>query len=213
MEDWISGDQKTMEIVDHKVGVPTEHYKAVFAAADPAELSARSGVPYADGKFSLTLLGRPVTVSWPEMETRFTDDGTETASNTRILLGRLLLEGKLTAAGGQLLAYTDMPWGNVYAQQFRGRCILRLAGTYGSSLPAFEEAAARVSGVPAENGDRSFDLPFLPGLTVRLILWEGDDEFRPTAQILFSDNFSAAFRAEDIAVVGDVLLNAMKGRW
>ena len=57
-----------MEIVDHKVGVPTEHYKAVFAAADPAELSARSGVPYADGKFSLTLLGRPVTVSWPEME-------------------------------------------------------------------------------------------------------------------------------------------------
>ena len=202
-----------MEIVDHKVGVPTEHYKAVFAAADPAELSARSGVSYADGKFSLTLLGRPVTVSWPEMETRFTDDGTETASNTRILLGRLLLEGKLTAAGGQLLAYTDMPWGNVYAQQFRGRCILRLAGTYGSSLPAFEEAAARVSGVPAENGDRSFDLPFLPGLTVRLILWEGDDEFRPTAQILFSDNFSAAFRAEDIAVVGDVLLNAMKGRW
>ncbi len=202
-----------MEIVDHKVGVPTEHYKAVFAAADPAELSARSGVPYADGKFSLTLLGRPVTVSWPEMETRFTDDGTETASNTRILLGRLLLEGKLEAARGQLLAYTDMPWGNVYAQQFRGRCILRLAGTYGSSLPAFEEAAARVSGVPAENGDRSFDLPFLPGLTVRLILWEGDDEFRPTAQILFSDNFSAAFRAEDIAVVGDVLLNAMKGRW
>ena len=202
-----------MEIVDHKVGVPTEHYKAVFAAADPAELSARSGVPYADGKFSLTLLGRPVTVSWPEMETRFTDDGTETASNTRILLGRLLLEGKLEKAKGQLLAYTDMPWGNVYAQQFRGRCILRLAGTYGSSLPAFEEAAARVSGVPAENGDRSFDLPFLPGLTVRLILWEGDDEFRPTAQILFSDNFSAAFQAEDIAVVGDVLLNAMKGRW
>lgn len=202
-----------MEVVDHKVGVPMEHYKAVFAAADPAALAERSRVPYADGKFSLTLLGRPVTVSWPDMVSRFSDDGTETASNTRILLARLLLEGALTPAKGLFLAYTDMPWGNVYAQQFRGRCILRMAGTYGSNLPGFEKAAASVAGVAAESGDRSFDLPFLPGLTVRLILWEGDEEFPAQAQILFSDNFSAAFGAEDIAVVGDVLLNAMKGRW
>ncbi len=204
-----------MEVVDHKVGVPMEHYKAVFAAADPASMAERSRVPYmeAERKFSLTLLGRPVTVSWPEMISRFTDDGTETASNTRILLARLILEGTLTPSLGQMLAYTDMPWGNVYAQQFRGRCILRLAGTYGSNLPGFDAAAAQVAGVPAENGDRSYDLPFLEGLTVRLILWEGDEEFRPTAQILFSDNFSSAFSAEDIAVVGDVLLNAMKGRW
>ena len=202
-----------MEVVDHKVGVPMEHYKAAFAAADPAEMSARSRVPYTEGQFTLTLLGRPVTVSWPDMVSRFSDDGAETASNTRILLARLLLEGALTPAKGQLLAYTDMPWGNVYAQQFRGRCILRLAGTYGHSLSGFEAAAAKVAGVPAESGDRSFDLPFLPGLTVRLILWEGDEEFPAQAQILFSDNFSAAFGAEDIAVVGDVLLNAMKGRW
>ncbi len=202
-----------MEVVDHKVGVPMEHYKAAFAAADPAALSARSGVPYANGKFSMTLLGRPVTVSWPDMAARFADDGRETASNTRILLARLLLEGALVPTRGKLLAYTEMPWGNVYAQQFRGRCILRLAGTYGANLPGFEAAAARVAGVKAGSGDVSYDLPFLPGLTVRLILWEGDEEFRPTAQILFSDNFSSAFSAEDIAVVGDVLLNAMKGRW
>ena len=70
-----------------------------------------------------------------------------------------------------------------------------------------------IAAAPAPGGDRAFDVPFLPGLTVRLLLWEGDEEFRPTAQILFSDNFSSAFSAEDIAVVGDVLLNAMKGRW
>ena len=164
-----------MEVVDNKVGVPMEHYKAVFAAADPEALSERSRVPYADGLFSLTLLGRPVTVSWPEMVSRFADDGAETASNTRILLARLLLEGTLVESRGQMLAYTDMPWGNVYAQQFRGRCILRLAGTYGSSLPGFDAAASRVAGVPAESGDRSYYLTFLPGLTVRLILWEGDE--------------------------------------
>lgn len=202
-----------MEIIDRKNGVPTEHYRSVFAASDPELMSTRSCVPYADGIYTLKLLNRPVTVAWPEMEVRFTDDDSASAPNTRILLSRLIMEGVLQASTGKLLAYTDMPWGNVYAQQFRGRCILRLAATYGKAADAFAAACEKLGGERVNSGDISYDLPFLPGLTVRLILWEGDDEFQPTAQILFSDNFSAAFSAEDIAVVGDVLLNAMKGRW
>ena len=202
-----------MEIVDHKNGVPIEHYRSVFASMSPEEMAAKSGVPYADGGFSLTLLTRTVTVSWPEMEAIFTDDGTAAAANIRILLARLIMEGRLTSAHGKMLAYTDMPWGNVYAQQFRGRCILRLAGTYGNNLPGFRSACEQLGGQPAASGDVSYDMPVLPGLTLRLILWEGDDEFPAQAQILFSDNFPDAFKAEDNAVVGDIVLNAMKGRW
>ena len=202
-----------MEVVDNKNGVPIEHYRSVFASMDPAEMSARSGVPYEDGKFSLTLLTRPITLSWPEMEAVFTDDGAAAAANIRILLARLVMEGMLTTARGKLLAYTDMPWGNVYAQQFRGRCILRLAGTYGSNPDGMRSACELLGGQRASSGDVSYDMPFLPGLTVRLILWEGDEEFPAQAQILFSDNFPDAFKAEDNAVVGDILLNAMKGRW
>ena len=40
--------------------------------------------------------------------------------------------------------------------------------------------------------------------------WEGDDEFPPSSQILFSDNFAACFAAEDLAVVGDISINMMK---
>ncbi|MDO5332124.1 MAG: DUF3786 domain-containing protein, partial [Bacillota bacterium] len=58
-----------------------------------------------------------------------------------------------------------------------------------------------------------YDIDIVKGLTVRLIIWEGDDEFAPQAQVLFSDNFPKAFAAEDIAVVGDVLINALKGKW
>ena len=45
---------------------------------------------------------------------------------------------------------------------------------------------------------------------VQFILWEGDDEFPPSSQILFSDNFAASFAAEDMAVVGDVTIGTMK---
>ena len=51
----------------------------------------------------------------------------------------------------------------------------------------------------------------MKGLFVRLILWAGDDEFPPSAQILFSDNFPAAFtQGEDMAVVGDVTIDMLK---
>ena len=48
------------------------------------------------------------------------------------------------------------------------------------------------------------------GLTIRFLLWLGDDEFPPNAQILFSDNFRSAFTAEDMANIGDIVMNRMK---
>ena len=46
---------------------------------------------------------------------------------------------------------------------------------------------------------------------LRFLLWEGDEEFPPSAQILFSDNFPLAFvQGEDMAVVGDVSIGVLK---
>ena len=202
-----------MEIKDNKTGVPMEHYTSLFAQADPMELSRRCGVPYGnDGRFRLTLMGREVSVSWPGMEAVY-GDGTPAAPNIRILLGRLLLGGMLISSKGEMKAYNEFPWGNVYLQQFRGRCVMRLAGSYGRSMERFAEACRSIGGEEAKGGDAAFDIPFLPRLTVRFIMWEGDDEFPPSAQALFSENFAYAFTAEDMAVVGDIIINAMKGRW
>ena len=202
-----------MDIVNNKTGKPIELYQAQFAGSDPKELSQKSGIPFDGEKFDLTLMNRPVSISYPSMEVCFTDDGKAAADYTRILLSRLVMEGCIIPAKGDMLAYTDMPWGNVYAVQFRGRCILRLSGTYGHNIQGFKDACEKLGFLKAASGDVSYDVPFIPGLTVRLIMWEGDEEFPAAAQILFSDNFPSAFTAEDMAVVGDVLLNALKGRW
>ena len=50
----------------------------------------------------------------------------------------------------------------------------------------------------------------MPGLEMQFLLWQGDDEFPPNAQILFSDNFQHAFTAEDLANIGDIVMNRMK---
>lgn len=200
-----------MSVTDNKTGAPLEHYQTVFAGRDPCELSARSGIAYRDGAFHTSVLSRPVSVSYPDMRVFF--DDTEASPAWRILLGRFLLEGTVAPPNGSFLAYRELPWGSVYNTQFTNRCIRRLAASYGADLEKLAQACETLHGKRVRLGDMAYELELLPGLTLRLAVWEGDDEFAPTAQILFSDNFPAAFTAEDIAVVGDLVLNALRGRF
>ena len=197
---------------DNKTGKPLEYYRAAFAQAVPAELSARSGIAFGDGAFKTTFLSKPVSILWPDM-TVVDDGGRRLSPAVHILLGRLLLEGTVSPGSGRFLAYRELPWGSVYNAQFTGRCIRRFAASYGARLADFCLACEGLRAQKISGADAAYEIEFLPGLNVRLYIWEGDEEFPASAQMLFSDNFSAAFTAEDIAVAGDLILNALKGRY
>ena len=201
-----------MELIygkNNKEELPLEHYLARFRQADPREMSLRCNLPYDEGShtFSMELMGDTYAVTHPD----FTVIGSRPlANNERILFLRYLLDGRFVPAGGTYQTYREMPWGEVYLQQFTGRCIQRLAFSYGSKPELLREVARRLPTAPLSRGDVGFTLTLMPGLTMQLTLWVGDDEFPPNAQILFSDNFRYAFTAEDMAVVGDIVLNRMK---
>ena len=61
-----------------------------------------------------------------------------------------------------------------------------------------------------EMGDMGYQFEFINNLFVSFIIWGGDEEFPPSTQILFEDNFPQAFTAEDIAVVGDISIGILK---
>lgn len=204
---------------DSKERIPFEHYLEAFRKADPMEIAERCGVPYDENKgvFSIRLMGVNYTVAWPsydiqhEEEERIGYYPLETRANARILLLRFLTEGGAAPTTGKFLTYREVPWGEVYFKQFQGRCLFRLAFGFGNKLQVFRQIMERVGASPIGSGDAGYDLEFMPGLQVRLILWEGDDEFPPSAQILFSDNFPVAFtQGEDMAVVGDVTIDMLK---
>ena len=113
-------------------------------------------------------------------------------------------------ATGNFLSYRDLPWGEVYYRQFYGRCIIRLAKTYGNRQDVFERLMEKLAGIRQKYGDVSYEFEVFRELKLCFILWSGDEEFPPSAQILFSDNFPMAFAAEDVAYLGDVILDYMK---
>ena len=202
-----------MEVVNNKTENPLKYYREKATEFDPQTLSLKSGVPFDGKEFHLTILNRPVSMEWPELICRYEDDGKETGSAYNILMARLIMYGVLSPGNGKMLSYMEIPWGAHYYKAFKGRCLDRLARTYGQNAKKLAADASAFGASEVSGGDCSIEFDFIPGLTVRATVWEGDEEFPANSQILFSDSFLLAFSAEEIAVVGDTFMNALKGRW
>lgn len=203
---------------DNKERIPFTHYLEEYRALEPELASARSGIPYDKEKqeFTLRMLGKEFCITWPEFGVRRKDESDEqyaailNETSAKIMAIRMIVNGVAAKPTGKFLTYREVPWGNVYLQQFTGRCIMRLAFSYGNNLTKFQEIMEKMGAKKLDMGDVSYEFEFVNDYFVRFILWAGDDEFPPSAQILFSDNFPLSFEAEDMAVVGDISIGTMK---
>lgn len=202
---------------DSKERMPWEHYLELYAKADPKEAAERLSIPYNEEEkaFTLEFLGTVYHITHPDFTVTHEADGMgfyplEDMIYAKILTIRFLLNGAALEGTGSFKTYREMPWGEVYLRQFDGRCIKRLAFTYGNRLGDFTKICEHIKAVPVKSGDAAYEISIYPGYRVRMILWEGDEEFPPSSQILFSDNFPVSFAAEDMAVMGDVIIGSLK---
>ena len=103
-----------------------------------------------------------------------------------------------------------MPWGELYIKPYTGRVLTRAAFTFGFKLEKFKAACEKMGAVAVKHGDAGYQLQLLPGFWMQIMVWEGDDEFPPNAQVLYSDNFETGFAPEDRVVAGDILISVIK---
>lgn len=192
---------------DNKERIPLEHYMTLYEKLDPVECVKRTKAAYdqEQREFTLEIMGRSYRVKFPSFQTE-----PEASHPEKMLLIRYLLEAELLPMSGRFITYREVPWGETYFRNFEGRCLKRLAFGFGSRLDDFRRGMEKLGGLPVNTGDAGYEFPFMKGLYMKFILWAGDEEFPPSAQILFSDNFKLAFTAEDLAVVGDVSINYLK---
>lgn len=201
-----------MQVENNKEGVPFEYYLGLYRKLDPQEASARTDAAFDGEAFTLRLVNATYRLTWPDYT--ITADR-EDAFALKALPGqtfllRWLLEGKRLPAHGAYKTFRDMPWGELYIQPFTGRCLTRAAYSFGTRVPAFCAAMERLGAKKLPHGDAGYELELLPGYPMQLIVWEGDDEFPPNSQLLYSDNFADSFSAEDRVVAGDILISVVK---
>ena len=201
-------------VENNKEEVPFRHYCELFRGLDPADAAKRCGVPFENGEFRVRLLDTDYLIRWPEFAIR-TESGKGLALDKlpmQTFLMRYLLEGRRAGESTRLLTFREMPWGEVYIQPFTGRCLTRAAFTFGTRIAAFRKGAEALGGQPTGHGDAGYLFELIGGYRMELIVWEGDEEFPPSSQILYTDTFADGFSAEDRVVSGDILITAIKSR-
>ena len=190
--------------VNNLIELPTEHYQELFAKADPLEMSARTGIEFSDGKFRFRVLNEDKTLTWPDANDECFKP------KDRILFMRYLLEGKKVSFTTEFAAYKELKDGELYNKPFTGRCIYRMLGSYGKNPDAFIKACEHYGGHRIKSSGIQYEFEFLHNLFLRFILWEGDEEFAPNMQILFSKNFDDTFSSEDRVVACEYLIGKMQ---
>ena len=195
-----------MQIENNKEQVPFEYYEGLFKNIDPTEVTARLQDVAWDGKaFTVKLLNTAYTISWPEYSI-----APATVLPVQTFLLRYLLEAKTVAWGGAWKTFREMPWGELYIKPYTGRVLTRAAFTFGTRVAAFCKGAEALGGIAVANGDAGYEFTLIGDYRMRILVWEGDDEFPPNAQVLYSDNFESGFAAEDRVVAGDILITQIK---
>ena len=98
----------------------------------------------------------------------------------------------------------------MYHKPYSGRVLSRAAYGFGFKLAAFAAACEKLGAKKLSHGDAGYEFEFFGPFKMQILLWEGDDEFPPNAQVLYTDNFADCFAAEDRVVAGDILISHIK---
>ena len=181
--------------------------------SDPFELAARCAVQYlprdedrAQGEFRLEMWGRPTRVSYPEMVAQDATNGQELPNYLQAMLLYYLATCDGTPASGQWIAFSELPDGRFYAQAFQGYTGVPLAQAFGEDLAAFSQAAEACSGERRYSfGDMAYAFQALPRVALLVVLWQGDEDFPSTCQVLFEASISHCLPTDVCAILGSQL--------
>ena len=198
-----------MQVENHKEEVPFAYYEGLFEKLEPAEAAARTGVKWDGKEFYVNLLGVEYAIAHPVYGIRAAGvDSVPLPVQTFLL--RYLLEGKRVSWGGSWKTFREMPWGEMYIKPYTGRVLTRAAFTFGTRIDKFRAACEKMGAAKLNHGDAGYQFDFIGDYAMQILVWEGDDEFPPNAQVIYTDNFADGFAAEDRVVAGDILISAIK---
>jgi hypothetical protein len=111
---------------------------------------------------------------------------------------------------GKFISFKELPGGNIYIQPFTNRSILPLAKLFGVQPQRLIEVASRIGGRQTDLGDAGVTIDVFPRIPVTLIIWEGDEEFAASANILFDASASQLLPTEDYAVLAGFVVATLK---
>lgn len=152
---------------------------------DPEEAARGAGAGLEAGEYVLPLLGRVLRVSPGRRTVLFEERPSREVGYQRALVAvAYLSRAQDLPLRGAWVAFRELPGGDSF---FRGPHSLPTAlleRAFGAAPPGLHPAAARLGGLPAEGADAAAEIPALPRIPLRVLVWAGTEEFPPSAAML-----------------------------
>ncbi len=189
-----------------------DDYKAAIALAvaelqqcNPKRIAGKSRCEYFfenDREWVLVpYFGQSRRVRWPEITITRDDDTADIPLTEQILILHYLSKASGELLTGKNIDFRQVPEGSFYWSAFVSRAKKPLLETFGRDLGLYLEVAARLGGEAQELGDAAARFLAFPLVPVTHVLWRGDEEFPPEANILFDETIAQHLPTEDIAAL------------
>ena len=179
-----------------------------LARRSPAEIALMTGFELSsDQAFRVPFLNRVYQVAFPEFA--FQDQGEghrEAPIQEQVLILHYMMPVGIRDPSGNWIAYREIPGASFYFGAFVKRAINPLTKAFGGDIDGLKKAARALDGTAVEPGDAAFEFSLFPKVPLRLVLWAGDDEFPPDANILFDETIGEIFSPEDVAWLAGMLV-------
>jgi hypothetical protein len=196
-------------MTDHTTNRERAWDEAARIAADTlahVDCAARCAVlglpaPGKNGGITMMLFGRPVIVSPPDFTAYDRETGLPARPVDRVLALHYLLNETPVRETGELISFRDLPGGAFYLGPFLSRTVAPLVKSVGSDLGALRARLGRFTWSELTLGDLGARIHAVGALNVTLVYRAGDDEFAPSAEVLFDAAVKRALSTEDAAAI------------
>jgi hypothetical protein len=149
----------------------------------------------------LKYFNRTLQVTLPDANVSVPGSPEKIDLRDKILILHYLVHSRGTPLTGKLIAYQELQEGAAYYPSFFKRAVKPLIDYFGANPNKLLEIAGNLGGYKAYYGDTSVTIPAFSRVPITVVIWRGDDEFPPNANILFDSTIQDYLPVEDINVL------------
>lgn len=162
----------------------------------------RLGLPAPQhGRCAVRFLGNDLLLTLPELELIDSSSAQPAKSVDRLLLLHLLLSEVNWRQNDEWISFRDLAGGLFYWQPFHHRSLLPMVRAFGNDWQQLQKCLNRFDWQPLAIGDLGARIQVVGLLQIGLVYRGGDEEFSPTADLLFPAAIRHALPTEDVAVL------------
>ena len=154
---------------------------------------------------TINYLNRPHLITLPDTQVSVAGSDEKVSPREQILILHYFLQAKGSAVSNKLIAFRELPGGNIYHPTFVKRTMKPLTDNFGREPALLVSAAERLGGHKVDYGDTGVTIDAFSRVPITLALWHGDEELAPQLNLLLDSTITDYLETEDVTVLCEIV--------